>query len=237
MKLHELITVVIPCKNEEHYIGWLLESLYMQNHFKDTRIIVADANSTDRTLSRVNAWKAFLNIDVIKGGTVSEGRNNGAALVTTPYILFLDADVQFFDDTEIWNAVKVIHEENLDLVTLSPKNYGLDGRTSLLYWMFGKFNKLFSYFTPFAIGAFFLTRKSVFDRLGGFPNKYHTSEDFILSKQYDLKKFKIANHYFGQNERRFKKMGYFGMIKYMVTNFFNRNNLTHFEKTTVNYWD
>lgn len=237
MKLHELVTVVIPCKNEEFYIDGVLKSLYMQHHLRDVRIIIADADSTDLTLWMILDWKHSLNIEVIQGGTVSEGRNNGASLVTTPYILFLDADVRLFDDGAIWDAVKTIHEEQLDLVTLSPKNYGKDWRASLLYWTFGKFNKVFSYFTPFAIGAFFLTRKSKFDQLGGFPNKYHTSEDFILSKQYDQQKFKIVNHYFGQDERRFKKMGYFGMIKYMVTNFFNRNNLQHFEKSTVNYWD
>jgi hypothetical protein len=92
-------------------------------------------------------------------------------------------------------------------------------------------------FTPFAIGAFFLTRRSVFEELGGFPNKYDTSEDYILSKQYNAKKFKIVNHYFGQDERRFKKLGYLGMMWYMAANFFNRNNLAYFEKAKVNYWN
>jgi hypothetical protein len=92
-------------------------------------------------------------------------------------------------------------------------------------------------FTPFAIGAFFLTRRSTFEALGGFPSKYDTSEDYILSKQYSPTKFKIVNHYFGQDERRFKKLAYLGMLWYMIINFFNRNNLRHFEKANVNYWD
>ena len=50
-------------------------------------------------------------------------------------------------------------------------------------------------------------------------------------------KFKIVNHYFGQDERRFKKLGYLGMLWYMIVNFFNRHNLQHFEKAKVNYWD
>ena len=99
------------------------------------------------------------------------------------------------------------------------------------------FNKVFTKFTPFAVGAFFLTRKSVFHALGGFPNKYDTSEDYILSAQYSPKKFKIANHYFGQDDRRFKKLGYLGMLKYMTVNFINRKNLAHFEKAKVNYWE
>ncbi len=64
-----------------------------------------------------------------------------------------------------------------------------------------------------------------------------TAEDYILSKQYHAKCFKIGDHYFGQDDRRFTKLGYTGMIWYMIVNFLNRNNLQHFEKAKVNYWD
>jgi glycosyltransferase involved in cell wall biosynthesis len=235
--MNKLVTIVIPCKNEETYIGNLLSDLVRQKDIRGVRVIVADANSTDNTRHIVEQFTKFLNIEIIDGGKVSEGRNKGAMLATTPYVLFLDADVQFFDDNVIYDTVMQMHKEQLDLIGLSPKNYGQDWRASLLFYLFGLFNKVFAKFTPFAIGAFFLTRKEVFDVLGMFPNKYDTSEDYILSSQYNKKKFKIANHYFGQDERRFIKLGYIGMLKYMVTNFFNRKNLAHFEKANVEYWD
>ena len=75
------------------------------------------------------------------------------------------------------------------------------------------------HWVPFAVGAFMLTRRDKFEEYGGFPAKYETSEDFFLSKQYSPKKFKIAKHYFGQDSRRFKKMGYFGMSWYLIKNF------------------
>ncbi len=237
MKLKDLVTIVIPCKNEEKYIGHLLADLFLSWEIGGVRIIIADANSTDNTRNIINDWSHGLNIEIIQGGSVSEGRNNGAKLVTTPYILFLDADVRFFNNYAVFDAVKSIHEEQLDLITFSPKNYGTDWRASLLFYLFGLFNKVMTKFTPFAIGAFFLTRRSKFEELSGFPSKYDTSEDYILSKQYDPKKFKIVNHYFGQDERRFKKLGYLGMMWYMTINFFNRNNLKHFEKAKVNYWN
>jgi glycosyltransferase involved in cell wall biosynthesis len=235
--MKDLITIIIPCKNEEQYIGRLLTDLLIQRELEDVLIIIADANSTDNTLEIIKFYQQLLNIEVIEGGSVSVGRNNGALLATTPYILFLDADVRFFNHNAIRDAVNHIHHKSLDLVTLSPKNYGTDWRASLLFKGFGYFNKLFTKFTPFAIGAFFLTRRSKFVELDMFPNKYHTSEDYILSVQYNPKKFAIVNHYFGQDERRFNKLGYWGMLKYMTINFFNRNNLRHFEKTNVKYWD
>lgn len=235
--MKNLVTIVIPCKNEEKYIGRLFTDLMSQRELEDVRIIVADANSTDRTLEIVKFYQQLLPIELIEGGPVSVARNNGAALVTTPYILFIDADVRFFSHNAIKDAIKCIHYRNLDLVTLTPKNYGTDWRASLLFKGFGYFNKIFTKFTPFAIGAFFLTRRSKFVDFGMFPNKYETSEDYILSTKYSPKKFAIANHYFGQDERRFQKLGYWGMLKYMIINFFNRKNLQHFEKANVSYWN
>ena len=237
MKLKDLVTIVIPCKNEEKYIGPLLGDLFLSVEIGEVRIIIADADSTDNTRDVIKDWSHGLNIEIIQGGQVSEGRNNGAKLVTTPYILFLDADVRLFSTTAVYDAVQCMHQENLDLVTLSPKNYGKEWRASILFYLFSLFNKVMTKFTPFAIGAFFLTRRSTFEVLGGFASKYDTSEDYILSKQYDPTKFKIVKHYFGQDERRFKKLGYLGMLRYMVINFVNRHNLRHFEKANVNYWN
>jgi glycosyltransferase involved in cell wall biosynthesis len=235
--MQDLLTIVIPCKNEEKYIGHLLEDLSQQSDIGNVRVIVADADSTDNTVPTIKLYTDVLNIEIIKGGPVSVGRNNGAKLVTTPYILFLDADVRFFNKMVIYDALHMIHFHKLDLVTANIKNYGNDLRASFFFRVFNIINQIMTKKTPFAIGAFFLTRRSKFEELGGFPNKYDTSEDYILSKQYDKKKFQIIHHYFGQDERRFNKLGYLGMMWYMIVNFFNRNNLKHFEKAKVNYWN
>ena len=94
--MKELLTIVIPCKNEERYIGHVFESIQKQKFITGVRIIVADAGSTDKTLDIIKIYQQALPIEVIEGGKVSVGRNNGAKLVTTPYILFLDADVRLF---------------------------------------------------------------------------------------------------------------------------------------------
>ena len=235
--MKDLVTIVIPCKNEEKYIGHLLESLSEQVDIGGVRIIIADANSTDNTVSTVKLYDDILNLEIIKGGSVSVGRNNGAKLVSTPYILFLDADVRFFHPRAISDTLYQMRTYNLDLMTLKLKNYGTDLRASFFFWGFNIINTIMTKKTPFAIGAFFLVNRHAFEYFGGFPNKYETSEDYILSKNFHAKFFRIGKHYFGQDERRFKKLGYFGMLKYMAVNFWNRHNLEHFEKAKVNYWD
>jgi hypothetical protein len=83
-----------------------------------------------------------------------------------------------------------------------------------------------------------LTRRDRFEEYGGFPEKTVTSEDYFLSRMYSPKKFKIANHYFGQDSRRFKKMGYFGMGTYLIKNFINRNNKTYWDNLdSSKYWN
>ena len=234
-KISEKITIVVPCKNEENYIHHLLDSLRQQN-ISDTRIIIADC-STDNTRQVIKDNSTSLNVEIIDGGPVSIAKNNGARLVTTPYILFIDADVRFFKDTVISDSVDIIESNDLDLIGLNIKSYDKDLRAIIGFTIFNVINHVLKYFSPFAIGAFMLTRKDKFEELGGFPEKTVTSEDYFLSRMYSPKKFKIVNHYFGQDSRRFKKMGYFGMATYLIKNFINRNNKSYWDKLdSSKYW-
>jgi glycosyltransferase involved in cell wall biosynthesis len=235
MKLSEKITIVVPCKNEEEYISYLL--LHLRNQMiGSTRIIIADC-STDNTRKVIESTKGRLNVEIIDGGPVSIAKNNGAKLVTTPYILFIDADVRFFDNLVIRDAVNEIEANNLDLVGLNIKCYDNDIRAHIGFGLFNIVNNILKYFSPFAVGAFMLTRRNKFEEYGGFPEKTVTSEDYFLSRKYDPKKFKILNHYFGQDSRRFKKMGYFGMASYLIKNFINRNNKKYWDNLdSSKYW-
>jgi hypothetical protein len=88
---------------------------------------------------------------------------------------------------------------------------------------------------PFALGTYFMTTRSAFFSTDGFDETLQHSEDYHLSKQYSPKKFQISKHYVGQDNRRFLKMGYFGMIRLVISNYFNRHNIEHFKKD-VGYW-
>ena len=233
--ISDKITIVVPCKNEENYIHHLLDSLRSQD-IDDTRIIIADC-STDRTRQVIQDNKGLLNVEIIEGGPVSLAKNRGAQLVNTPYILFIDADVRFFKNTVIQDAVNMIESKNLDLIGLNIKCYDKDLRAKIGFTAFNLINHALKHFSPFAVGAFMLTRRDRFEEYGGFPEQFATSEDFFLSRKYSPKKFRIVRHHFGQDSRRFKKMGYMGMAKYLVKNFVNRNNQTYWDKLdSSRYW-
>ena len=234
--ISDKITIVIPCKNEENYIHYLLDSLREQS-IGDTRVIIADC-STDNTRRVIKDNSHLLNVEIIEGGPVSIAKNNGAKLVTTPYILFIDADVRFFKNTVIQDAVSKMELNNLDLLGLNIKCYDKDPRAMIGFTIFNTINHTLKFFSPFAVGAFMLTRRDRFEEYGGFPEQFSTSEDFFLSRMYSPKKFRIIKHHFGQDSRRFKKMGYLGMGKYLIKNFVNRNNKAYWDKLdSSKYWN
>lgn len=233
--ISDKITIVVPCKNEETYIHHLLDALRGQD-IGNTRVIIADC-STDTTRQIIKYNSFLLNVEIIEGGPVSIAKNRGAQLVTTPYILFIDADVRFFKNTVIQDAVNTIESKNLDLLGLKIKCYDRDPMAVIGFAIFNVINQALKYFSPFAVGAFMLTRRDRFEEFGGFPEQFSTSEDYFLSRKYNPRKFAIIGHHFGQDSRRFKKMGYIGMARYLVKNFVNRNNKQYWNSLDNNkYW-
>lgn len=232
------LTIVIPCKNEENYIHHLVDALSLQTGIRETRIIIADA-STDNTREVIKEAKkkTGLNIDVVEGGPVSIAKNNGAKIATTQYLCFIDADVRFWSNDVLYDALSKMKENDLDLIGLKMKCYDDDVRAKLGFAIFNIVNKFLSKWQPFAVGAFMMMPNKKFRELGGFACRYPTSEDYFLSKQVDSKRFMLMDHYCGQDSRRFKKMGYLGMATYLIRNFLNRNNVAYWERMDESkYW-
>jgi glycosyltransferase involved in cell wall biosynthesis len=228
--MHKLLTIIIPCKNEERYVKDLFFGLKEQQVGK-TQIYLADANSTDNTrvLAESYAFELGLNLKVIEGGLPAKGRNNGAKLAKTPYLLFLDADVTFTHHQAIEEALDSIYSKPIDMVGTTPKYKGeLDPRA----WLLFRINRIAAWYLskthPFAIGGFTLVRTDTFRQLGGYDEKATQAEDWLLSRQVPCRRFKLIPDLMTQDNRRFKKYGYFKMIKLLYNNWINKNNLEYF---------
>ena len=235
--MHELLTIVIPCYNEEKYIARALQNIHDQKFSKFIRIIIADAGSTDATIEIINSFKDKLDIEIIKGGLPSVGRNAGARLADTEWILFLDADITFTSESVIFDSIYQVMFNNYSMIGTTPKYLGEpDIRANTMFFL----NKISTWFLsknrPFAIGGFTLIRRDVFIGLGGYDEKAHQSEDWLLSRQIEPKNFKLIPDLITQDNRRFKKYGYFNMIKLLYRNWKNRDNAEYFYNAQ-NYWD
>jgi len=229
------LSIVIPSRNEEKYIHGVLGSIYESNIPFDFEVIVAD-NSTDSTRDIIK--HKYPQVKIIQGGTVSQGRNNGTKVASGEFIIFMDADISFADEDLIAKAVR--HMENkYDMVTtrLSCDNdviadfmYGICNIIQLGSKIEGK---------PFSTGCFMGVKKSMFESLGGFDESLHFAEDYHLSRKIKPNKFKIIrNSTIYTDNRRFKKIGYFGLMKQ-----FGRIALSRYDKNDesfkkdIGYWE
>lgn len=227
------LSIIIPCKNEERYLGKLFTSLQKQRLPRNVEIIVADAGSTDKTLLIINAYSHVLPIRTVVGGLPSVGRNNGADAATGDVFLFLDADANFDDPYLINESLNKIAEGN-ELVgaLLNIKHNPFIRFLLFLTNIIVRFSKLDK---PFVVGTYFMITREAFQRLGGFDESLMHCEDYFLSKEISNKKFAIINKYIYTDDRRFKKMGKWGMTKYFFFNIIKRNNKKAF-KRDIGYW-
>src|SRR5205807_1171145 len=113
------LTIVIPAKNESKLLPSLLASLCGQDYpfMRLTKVFVADAGSSDGTSELALAFSGRLDMEVIPGGLPSIGRNAGARKASTPYVLFIDADMELKDPTLVRRAVELIERRKLHCVT------------------------------------------------------------------------------------------------------------------------
>ena len=225
------LTIVIPCKNEGKGIIDVIKLILLQINCK---IIIADSSDDEGSLLLLQKYaSSHSNIQLVEGGLPSIARNNGAKLVTTPYILFLDADSYVFNPFLIEECVITAIKGNYDLVTCKF-------RTDKPYrWVYRVFDIIqwFSSFTkPFALGGFMLFKTETFNQLGKFNEQDQVAEDYRLSSKIKPKKFKIINGYVYTPSRRFSKKGVWYMIKLMLSSWINRNN-SEFFKHDQNYWN
>jgi glycosyltransferase involved in cell wall biosynthesis len=240
-------TIIIPTKNEEKYIGNILLDLNKQilpDITNKLKVIIADAYSTDNTLNTIQSVKVLctnLDISVIGGGAVSVGRNNGFREIVSEenyseIIIFIDADVRLFNPNVIIDTVYELGKYRL--VTCKLKDYSDSLRSKFAFWLYNKIHFILSKKYPFAIGAYFATHSSDFKKFGMFNELSDNSEDFLFSQNYTPSQFHTLPHFIGQDDRRFKKMGYIGMGWHLLRNltYYMLNGRTQFTKKSK-YWN
>lgn len=200
-----------------------------------TKLLVADARSTDGTPEVVMTFRDRLNLNVIPGGLPAEGRNRGAGLAETKYILFLDADIELASESLVRRAVELAERKRLQCVTTNV--LCRDG--SLLDNLFYLTNDLFQHLSrlhrPFSTGMFMLFERELFSKLGGFREQIHFAEDYQLSMQVERSRFGIVRGGVYTTNRRLEKMGHSRVARLFFATAFNYRNERFFLRDHK-YW-
>lgn len=233
--LSNLLTIVIPSKNEGRILYDCIYNISKQSNIADTKIIIADVSNDEESLwclwKLQSDFKYSLNIDVIEGGYPAQGRLNGSKLVSTPYVLFLDADIFLTNPTILTECLQY----NKDLITVP---FTTDKPYRWVFRMFDLFQWVSTILgTPFAVGGFQLWKTETYWKLGGYNPEELFAEDYSISQKVKSKNFKVVNikgTY--TSSRRFKSKGILWMFYIMLKSYFNRNNPKFFKKSH-GYWD
>ncbi|MBK7981508.1 MAG: glycosyltransferase family 2 protein [Ignavibacteriae bacterium] len=184
-------SVVIPCRNEERYIGKCLDSIFNQNYpISKIEIIVVDGISEDNTINIIKEYqKKFNNIILLTNQfkKTPQGLNIGIKNSSGEIIVILGAHATI-DKNFIKFNNELIQEKNVYVTGGTQENLGLTFTQNLI----GTAMEL-----PFAMGSakyrwsnkeqyvdtvvYAAYKKELFNEIGYFEENFTISEDAELN--------------------------------------------------------
>ncbi len=212
-----MFSIIIPTLNEEKYLPLLLESIKKQN-FNDYEIIVADNNSTDKTVEIAKNYGCRIS----SGGLPGKARNEGAKIARGDLFLFLDADV-ILPESTLFKFLKEFEEKKLDVASclVTPKKKSF---LSFIVYnvVYNLTILLLEKIRPSAMN-FMMIKKTIHEKIGGFDEKIKFGEDV----DYVVRASKFGKFAFLRSSkilvsiRRFQEEGWLrSSFKYLLANFF-----------------
>ena len=182
MRKPDMVSVIIPCYNQAHFLGEALESVSGQT-YPHYEIIVVDDGSTDDTRKVASSFAGGRCLSQTHHG-LAAARNAGLEASRGSYVVFLDADDRLLPNALedginaldshptcafAYGHVKLIASDGSSLP--SPQQVGLEGDH---YLELLRRNYIW---TPGAV----IYRRAVFDSVAGFNPLVSGSADFDLN--------------------------------------------------------
>jgi len=162
-----LVSVIIPCYNDGHYLDDSVSSIKAQT-FGDWEIIIVNDGSTDAaTLEKLRSFKdASITVLHKENGHLSSARNHGIRHAKGEIIVTLDADDKF-EKTFIAKGVNDLSaDSSIGAVTCYLKSFGLK---NFKWRPLGGDVKNFLYRQESCASAMF--RKACWEKIGGYDEQ------------------------------------------------------------------
>ena len=191
------ISVIIPVLNEEENIKACIASLHNNSAGFLCEIIIVDGGSTDQTI----AVCEDLGCQVLHSSIKSRATqmNLGASIAKGEVLYFVHADIRVFPgfDVEILNSLnRKVHAGCF--------RYQFDSDKIML-----KINSWFTRFNGALAGGgdqSLFIKKRIYDRLGGFDERYCIMEDFDFTRRIKKKyKFIVVPKALKVSARKYEK--------------------------------
>jgi glycosyltransferase involved in cell wall biosynthesis len=175
-----LVTIVIPCFNQAHFLGDAIESVLAQTH-SEIEVVVVDDGSRDNTVEVARRYPGVRYVREENQG-LAAARNTGLAQVDADFVVFLDSDDRLMPEAietglreleaepdammaaGVWRLIG----EDGQVLTSSPPEQPENVYSALLESCFIS--------TPAAV----IYRRELFTEIGGFDSKVSASADYDL---------------------------------------------------------
>src|ERR687898_2841653 len=189
-----LVTVVIPCYNQAHFLGEAIESVLSQS-YPNFEILVVDDGSTDDTSEVATRYPRVRCIRQENQG-LSGARNTGIGHARGEYLVFLDADDRLLPEALEAGGRELGAHPECAFVSGRCDNIGPDGSPlpppARLHVEGDHYLALLRrcYIWPPAVVMF---RRWVFEAVGGFDTSLRGSEDYEMYLRV-ARRFPVCNH-------------------------------------------
>lgn len=189
------ISAYCICFNAEKTIARAIESMIEQSDYLQ-QIVIVDDCSTDKSWEIISSYTNYPNIEILnlkKNHGAVKARNIAVSKCTGDWIAVLDADDYWLKDKIKFQVDLISRHKHTTLVTTGSV---FDSHCDLKMVhnsdkvKESKIKNLTNKITPVAHSSF-LFNKSVFEKIGGYDERFARAHDFKL--MLDLKK--VGGHY------------------------------------------
>jgi chlorobactene glucosyltransferase len=195
-----LVSILIPCRNEQEHIAACLDSI-LQQKYSHLQILVLDDHSEDESANILSRYtKENDNVTIIQGSSLPEGwtGKNWAchqlyAASRGDVLLYCDADTQIGQDL-IRDAVAELESRALGFVSIFPER---KSRNVLDRWIWSFTSWVIASWIPLwlayqtrlgvlavGFGQFLMLRRNVYEAIGGYEAlRGNSLDDFSIARR------------------------------------------------------
>jgi glycosyltransferase involved in cell wall biosynthesis len=124
-----LVSIVIPCFNEEEFLSEAIDSALAQA-YPNIETIVVDDGSTDRSVEIAQRYGDRVQIRRKANGGLSSARNCGIDAAKGEYVTFLDADDRLHPDFVAKTAAMLEADPTIGFVYTQMEYFGRESKIS-----------------------------------------------------------------------------------------------------------
>jgi glycosyltransferase involved in cell wall biosynthesis len=177
-----LVSVVIPCYNQAHFLAEALDSVLAQTH-PQIEVVVVDDGSTDNTSAVAAAYPGVRCIRQPNRG-LAAARNTGLRHTTGDYLVFLDADDRLLPHAITTGLRELANHPDAAFVFGHYRHIGLAGEplpTPVLEVVASDVYPTLLRYNCTGMPATAMYRREVFEHVKGFRKAPTGCEDYDLN--------------------------------------------------------